>query len=240
MAGVGSHRTKNPKDAADVGAVPAAPAGDGRARPRTPLTARGEDKRARIIEVAGELLARQGYNGTTLADIAEAAGTYAGSLYYHFDSREQLAEVVLTGGTRAAMQHTREAVEALADTASARQRLETAIVAHVEFMLERSPAALAGARAIGQLPPAVEEPLATLFRAYGRFFAELFEAAAAEGAIDPTVDLSAARLLVVGAANWAAEWFHVGGTSTAEDIGALLCRMVFDGLGTGPGHPAPR
>lgn len=207
---------------------------------RAPVTSRGEDKRRRILEAAGELLATRGYAGTSLADIATAAGTYAGSLYYHFDSREQLAEEVLTSGTRAAMQHTREAVDALPAGASARRRLETAITAHVAFILERSPAALAGARAVGQLPPPLAEPLHALFREYGDYFAELFEAAAAEGAIDPTVDLRAARMLVVGAANWTAEWFRPDGPSSAEDVGQLLCRLIFDGIGTGRRRPAPR
>lgn len=201
---------------------------------RPPLTARGEGKRARILEAAGELLAVQGYAGTTLAEIAEAAGTQAGSLYYHFESREQLAAEVLTGGARAAMAHTDAAVAALPDGASGRRRLETAIRAHVEFILDRSPAALASARAVGQLPPAVAAPLAEVFRSYGRFFAELFEAAAAEGAIDPTVDLAAARMLVVGAANWTAEWFDPDGALSAEEIGQLLCRLTFDGVGPEP------
>ncbi|MGF1598937.1 MAG: TetR/AcrR family transcriptional regulator [Acidimicrobiales bacterium] len=199
----------------------------------TPLTPRGEDKRARILEAAGELLASQGYAGTTLSDIAAAAGTYAGSLYYHFANREELATEVLTAGAEAAMAHTRGVIETLPTGVSARRRLEAAIEAHVEFMLARSPAAMASARAVGQLPPPVAEPLAAVHRAYGQLFADLFDDAAAEGSIDPSVDLSAARMLVLGAANWTAEWFDPDGSASAETVAALLCRLTFDGLGTG-------
>ncbi|MFV0260211.1 MAG: TetR/AcrR family transcriptional regulator [Acidimicrobiales bacterium] len=198
---------------------------------RAPVTARGEDKRARIIEAAGQLLAEQGYAGTTLADIAKAAGTFAGSLYYHFESREELAIEVLTQGVDIAIAHTSAAVEALPADAAARRRLETAIRAHVESILHRSPAALAAARAIGQLPPAVATPVSAAFREYGRIFADLFAAAEAEGSIDPSVDLSAVRMLVVGAANWSAEWFDPEGRSSVDDVADLLCRMIFDGLG---------
>lgn len=199
---------------------------------RGALTSRGEEKRALILQVAAELLARQGYAGTTLSDIASAAGTQAGSLYYHFESREQLAETVLTAGATAAMEHARVAVAALPEGATARQRLETAITAHVQFMLERSPAALAGVRAIGQLPPAVDAPMRKIWGAYGQFFADLFDAAVAEGAIEPSVDVRVARMLVVGAANWSAEWFDPDGPATAEGVAAILCRMVFGGLGS--------
>ena len=208
------------------------PSGPGRQRGQ-PVTARGADKRARILEAAGELLAARGYAGTTLADIAEAADTYAGSLYYHFESREALAIEVLRVGAETAMAHTQSVIDALPEGATARRRLEAAIRAHVEFLLDRSPAALASARTVGQLPLAVAEPLAVVHRAYGRLFSELFEAAAAEGSIDQSVDLSSARMLVLGAANWTAEWFRPDGSSSAEEIAQLLCRLTFDGLGTG-------
>ncbi|MEL6981906.1 MAG: helix-turn-helix domain-containing protein, partial [Actinomycetota bacterium] len=98
----------------------------GARRRQSPVTARGADKRARILDAAGELLAARGYAGTTLADIAEAADTYAGSLYYHFESREQLAIEVLRVGAEEAMAHTRAVVETLPEGASGRQRLEAA------------------------------------------------------------------------------------------------------------------
>jgi AcrR family transcriptional regulator len=198
---------------------------------RVKLTPRGAAKRERILEAAAELLARHGYGGTTLADIAHAAGTQSGSLYHHFESREQLAREVLLNGAEAAMAHTSAVVDALPANASPRRRLEAAITAHVEYILDRNPAALAGARAVGQLPPAVNEPLEVVWRAYGRYFASLFDAAVADGSIDPSVDVAAARMLVVGAANWTAEWFDPNGTSSAGDIGRLLCRLVFEGLG---------
>lgn len=202
---------------------------------RTPLTPRGQGKRQLILDVTAELLARGGYAGTTLAEIAEAAGTQAGSLYYHFASREELALEVLTTGARAALAHSSAAVDRLPSGTSARTRLEAAIMAHVAFMLDRSPAALASIRAIGQIPPTIAEPLSVIFDDYGRFFARLFEAAVAEGAIDATVDIGALRMLVIGAANWSTEWFNADGPSSATDIGHLLCRLVFDGVGTGPG-----
>jgi AcrR family transcriptional regulator len=185
------------------------------------------------------LLAARGYAGTRLADIAEAADTYAGSLYYHFESREQLAIEVLGVGAEQAMAHTRAVVDALPEGATARRRLEAAIRAHVEFLLDRSPAALASARTVGQLPLAVAEPLAVVHREYGELFSELFEAAAAAGSIDQSVDLSAARMLVLGAANWTAEWFKPGGSSTAEQVAQLLCQLTFDGLGPGDGPEHP-
>src|SRR5690242_10810093 len=52
-------------------------------------------RRQRILDAAARALAEQGYSEAKLSDIAEEAGTHAGSLYYYFPSREHLMEEVL-------------------------------------------------------------------------------------------------------------------------------------------------
>lgn len=44
---------------------------------------------------AAELLHRQGVQGTTLAEIAEAADVPAGNVYYYFKTRDELVEAVI-------------------------------------------------------------------------------------------------------------------------------------------------
>ncbi|RKN11013.1 TetR/AcrR family transcriptional regulator [Streptomyces radicis] len=59
------------------------------------ISARGEARRARIIEVATSLLARNGSRGTSLAQIASAAGVSQTGLLHHFSTKEQLLHAVL-------------------------------------------------------------------------------------------------------------------------------------------------
>ncbi|MGN6480479.1 TetR/AcrR family transcriptional regulator [Luteibacter sp.] len=54
----------------------------------------GADQRSRIIEIALALYARHGYNGTTLAAIARAAGMTPAAVHYYFKTREQLFDEV--------------------------------------------------------------------------------------------------------------------------------------------------
>ena len=67
---------------------------------RQQMSARGRLKRKQILDAAAKVLARRGYVGTQLSEIAEEAGTQSGSLYYHFESREDLIEEVLHEGVR--------------------------------------------------------------------------------------------------------------------------------------------
>ncbi len=52
-------------------------------------------RRRELLDTAAEVFAEQGYNATTVRKIADHAGMLAGSLYYHFDSKESMLEEIL-------------------------------------------------------------------------------------------------------------------------------------------------
>lgn len=54
-----------------------------------------EQTRLKVIAAALELFSRNGYSGTTLAMIAEAAGFSRGPIYWHFRNKVELYEAVL-------------------------------------------------------------------------------------------------------------------------------------------------
>jgi len=58
----------------------------GRGRPPG-VTVQGQEARRRLYETAIELIGRQGYDATTLRDVAEAAGVSVGLLYKYFPSK---------------------------------------------------------------------------------------------------------------------------------------------------------
>jgi AcrR family transcriptional regulator len=50
--------------------------------------------RARLLEAAGSLFAEQGVEATTIAEITERADVGFGSFYNHFESKDEIADVV--------------------------------------------------------------------------------------------------------------------------------------------------
>lgn len=62
--------------------------------PATPRKVRNEDARAarqdEILAAARAVFARQGFKGTTIADIAEEAGIALGTIYLYFKSKEDV------------------------------------------------------------------------------------------------------------------------------------------------------
>ena len=65
-----------------------------RPRAREPLQARSRATRAKILDAAAELTQKQGFERTTMAEVAQQAGVGTGTLYRHFpDKRALLLEL---------------------------------------------------------------------------------------------------------------------------------------------------
>ncbi|TFV60289.1 TetR/AcrR family transcriptional regulator [Mycobacterium sp. PS03-16] len=89
--------------------------------------ARSEATRRRIIDAAVDLFSEKGYPATSLGDIIDRAEMTKGALYYHFDSKEALAAVIIAeGGARL-----RGTFDTIGDTSS--PALESVI--HGTFMV---------------------------------------------------------------------------------------------------------
>ena len=186
--------------------------------------------RQRILDCAALVFSEKGYAGARLADIAAAAGMQAGSLYYHFPGRDELVEEVLGQGVARTQERVRQEVEALPADATALDRLRAAIAGHVLAVLQIGDYTSANIRIFGQIPEAVRARHLVDQRRYGAYWNELLEAAQAAGEIRADADLSVVRMLILGAANWSAEWYRPDGGSSPEDVADELVRMVCDGL----------
>jgi AcrR family transcriptional regulator len=67
-------------------------------RASTSLSSAESETRARILKSALRLFARQGYDGTTTRDLAEAAGVAEGTLFRHFANKKAILVEVATQG----------------------------------------------------------------------------------------------------------------------------------------------
>ena len=58
----------------------------------------GKNKRDEILYEAGKLFRRKGFNGTSMQDIASEVGILKGSIYYYFNSKDEIFREVLNKG----------------------------------------------------------------------------------------------------------------------------------------------
>jgi AcrR family transcriptional regulator len=59
-----------------------------------------QETKKKIATAAFALIAEQGFEGTSMADIAKSAGVSKGLLYNHYESKEQLFQELVTEGLR--------------------------------------------------------------------------------------------------------------------------------------------
>ncbi|NOX43340.1 MAG: TetR/AcrR family transcriptional regulator [Gammaproteobacteria bacterium] len=57
---------------------------------------RSSDKRERLVDSAKTLIHKQGFNQTSLADIAYDSGVPLGNVYYYFKTKEDIASAVIS------------------------------------------------------------------------------------------------------------------------------------------------
>lgn len=92
-------------------------------------------KHIQIIEKAEELFATQGYEGTTVRDIADAAGVNLAMISYYFGSKEKLLEALFMERMNA----TRHRIEAVVNNQSLTpfQKIETLIDEYITRVEEK-------------------------------------------------------------------------------------------------------
>ncbi len=176
---------------------------------------RQDNRRQDLLDAAaGEYRAR-GFHAVTMRDIARAAGMIAGSIYYHFSSKEELFLAVYEEGVR---QISSRVTRACAGSTDPWERLAVACRAHTEMLLEESDYAQVILRVFPDDVPAERERLIELRDAYEAVFSELIDdLPLADDVRRPTL-----RLLLLGALNWAKFWYRSGGMTPGEIADEML------------------
>ncbi len=186
--------------------------------------------RQRILDAAAKAFRRKGFVATRLQEIGDIAGMRAGSIYYHFDSKEQILEEVLDIGLGRIVGSVRTALAALPDDCSYRQRITRAMTAHLTALLQHGDYSSANVRIFGQIPDEIQQRHIQVRRDYEAFWRTLLRDAQETGEIDGAVDLRLFRLFILGGLNWSMEWYRASGKSI-ESIAETFADFAFDGAG---------
>ncbi|WP_329410238.1 TetR/AcrR family transcriptional regulator [Nocardia vinacea] len=196
--------------------------------------------RERILAAAAHILSRRGVAGARLADIAAHAQLRAPAVYYYFTSRNDLVAEVMREGQRRVREHVHDAVTSAPPGTPAIELIEAAVEAHLRIELELSDFASAVTRNAGQLPPEIAESLRLESAAYHAIWRNLLERLAASGQLRSGLDIGIARMLVIGALNWTAEWWNPEHDSL-DTLIATAQSIVRNSLAWSPvGHPDER
>ncbi len=184
--------------------------------------------RARLIEVATRLFQEHGTDEVTVRRIAAAAKIEAGSIYYHFSSRDQILRAVLEGGVGKAREEVLAAMAEAGTDSSPLVRLRAALGAHLKYTLRHHFSSRL--KVIRRLPKDLRDHHMQEERDYAAIFAGLLAEAEREGLLQSGFDLSVVRMLAMGALTWVAEWYDPEGGMTLDEIADELMRVLTRGV----------
>lgn len=198
-------------------------------------SARASSTRRRILDVAARQFRTRGYAGVGLRGIAAEAGLKAGSLYYHFDSKEEIVAAVLEIGIELVHDAVDQAVRGAPPGQSAEETLRRAIARHLLAFLTFSDYTSANVRIFGQVPDSVRSTNLPARQNYERLWDDILGRLKVSGAARGDMDVRATRLFLLGAMNSTLEWFD----PERGDIGVLADKYA-DILLNGILDPAAR
>jgi AcrR family transcriptional regulator len=198
-------------------------------RSMTKKLAKSVISQRRVLDVAAKIFRDYGYAGTTMRVIADEADLKAGSIYYHYKSKDELIGAVLDLGIQSVIESVNQAMSELPENASGRQKVETAIRAHLSAIIDNGDYTLATRRVFGQVPEAIREKNLKLRKGYANLWQDILTDAQARKEFRSDISMTFARLFILGALNWTVEWFKPGGRSIA-DVARIFSSIIIDGI----------
>lgn len=194
--------------------------------------------REEIIMAAADVLRRNGYEATTMKDIAARVNLTAASLYHHFRNKDTLLLAVLEGGLDLVIDLIEPIVNA---DMPASEKLARMIEAHIVNVTQNTAVGAAMVFEIRSLmtiksPPRNGNPFDSEamqelierrdeFFARRHYFEELFRRVVHEGIRNGEfrpVDVAIFTKTMLGAHNWVAVWFKSGGRLDGQAVANMM------------------
>ncbi len=190
--------------------------------------ARPDSGRDRIMDEAATLFLQRGYEATSLRVLAGVVGIKAGSIYYHFASKDELLTEILRRGI-AVMQVAFDEAQQISSGQSSVARIEVHVRAHLAALYENGPYTAAHVVTFRTAPAAVREQIVPIRDAYEARWTRVLRELQADGAIPPMIDVNVARLVLFGAMNSSIDWFDFG-RGNLDRFAAAITHQFWNGV----------
>jgi AcrR family transcriptional regulator len=185
-------------------------------------------RRDQILSIAAVQFAQSGVASTTVRDIAAAAGILSGSLYHHFESKEQMVAELLMPVMQRQVGHYR-AIVAADDTAAGTLRAlikvavtEAAQTPNQTRMIRNDAQSLSSTAAL--------QPIAELLVEAAKVWASVIERGIAAGDFRNNVDPRLVVAAMFDAVLSTTRWFAGKARHNPDHVGDALADLFLGGL----------
>jgi AcrR family transcriptional regulator len=183
--------------------------------------------RQEILRAAARLFQQQGYDATSMNDVAAALKLSKGGLYHHFQSKDEILFNLMSH----AMDVTEEKVIAPAkQIADPEERLRTVIRRHIAVVLsERDREITVMLHENHPLSPGLRKRINARKKDYIHFLENLIAEVQRERGAKASVTARAAAFALLGMINWIYQWYRPEGNLQEMDLTEQYTHIFFQG-----------
>ena len=185
------------------------------------------DPRQQILRIAARLFQQQGYDGTSMNDIAAALNLSKGGLYHHFQSKDEILFNLMDH----AMDITqRQVIDPVVKIADPEERLRMLIKLHIGVVLsERDREITVMLHENHPLPPPLRKRINGRKKDYVHFMekliAEVQQKRKSKGSVNPR----AAAFALLGMINWIYQWYRPEGSLHEDELVSQYTEILLEG-----------
>jgi TetR/AcrR family transcriptional regulator len=189
-----------------------------------PKSADHDDKRRAILRRSAKLFAQNGYDRTSMAEVASATGVSKALLYHYYTGKEALLFDIL----EAHLQDLMDAVRLVDTKLAPRARLRALIGAVLGAYRDADDEHKIQINELRKLPLARKKELIALERSLVSIFADAV-AAAVPAIANSSVLLKPVTMSLFGMLNWHYMWFRDKGPVSREDYADMATTLLIEG-----------
>jgi len=191
----------------------------------------GDAKRAKILDTALNLFFKNGYAGTTIADIASRLGVTKPFVYYYFENKDDLFETLIWQASEACLTSLESAIN---HDGSGAIRLQQGLQQFAAVSLTHFKGASFYHREASILRPAFQRKMRGLIKTFQSDLTKLLLAAQAEGSAKfDHVSFIASSIMAMGGSIYT--WHKPGGALPQNTVEQQLTRQLLALSGFGEG-----
>lgn len=206
-----------------------------RAEPDLPVAAwkptggssEGNPRAAEILREAAKLFAANGYDGTSMQDIAVAVGIKKASIYHFFADKAQIHSTIVVASIErlAALVEERQR-----GSRTAAEKVEAFARAHAQHISENAPFYFTAALGYNEIKdPDAKAKVQRMRDGYEETLRAFIRAGIAAGEFRE-LDVKLAARAIISCLNWMARWWRPNGPETAETIASNYIGLIIRGF----------
>lgn len=182
-----------------------------------PASAKGK-----LLKAAAHLFKTNGFDKTTVRDLAKAVGIQSGSLFHHYPNKQEILKQVMQ---QAILLNVHRVQLALSQNQDIRSKLQALILCELQAILLETGAEMAVlVHEWRSLSQENQQYMLSLREEYEQFWLSNLEQAQQQGLIDlPPAIL---RRLVAGSIYWSINWYKTSGDIALEQLAQMTLRMI--------------